>query len=242
MGDGNRSRTDPNGMQQDKDYQAQRQAMVEAIELHLRASEADIGADGLSEEVVSAIAAVPRHEFVPVEMRPFAYLDQPLPIGCEKTISQPFIVALMTQLLGVRPGDKVLEIGTGLGYQAAVLARIAERVYTIEYIEELAKRAKGRLDRLGAGNVEVRVGDGAQGWPEHAPFDRIILTAAPHLIPPALIGQLKKGGRMVLPAGIADDQKLMVVERDEKGRVSTREVLSVRFSELEGEDRDQRPS
>jgi protein-L-isoaspartate(D-aspartate) O-methyltransferase len=188
---------------------------------------------------MAVMGDVPRHEFVPVEMRSYAYLDQPLPIGCEKTISQPFIVALMTHLLDVQPGDTVLEIGTGLGYQAAVLSRLAKKVYTVEVIEELAKRAAGRLKRLRIDNVEIRVGDGAQGWPEHAPFDRIIMTAAPQLIPSALLVQLKKGGRMVLPAGIADDQKLMIVDKNEQGRIQTREVLSVRFSELEGEEGDQ---
>lgn len=226
-------------MDKDTEFQVQRRAMVEAIDLHMRTAAEQLGSDALSPTVMAAMGDVPRHEFVPVEMRSYAYLDQPLPIGCEKTISQPFIVALMTHLLEVRPDDAVLEIGTGLGYQAAVLSRLARRVYSIEVIEELAKRARGRLKRLKIDNVEIRVGDGAQGWPEHAPFDRIIMTAAPHLIPSALLVQLKKGGRMVLPAGVADDQKLMIVDKNEQGRIETREVLSVRFSELEGEEREQ---
>jgi protein-L-isoaspartate(D-aspartate) O-methyltransferase len=226
-------------MDQDTEFQVQRRAMVAAIDLHMRTAAQQMGDEALSPTVMAVMGEVPRHEFVPVELRTYAYLDQPLPIGCDKTISQPFIVALMTHLLDIRPTDTVLEVGTGLGYQAAVLSRLAKRVYSVEIIEELAKRARGRLKRLKIGNVDIRVGDGAQGWPEHAPFDRIILTAAPHLIPPALLVQLKKGGRMVLPAGIADDQKLMVVDKTEQGRIRTREILAVRFSELEGEDRAQ---
>ncbi len=226
-------------MNEDTDYQAQRQAMIEAIDLHMRSAAEQLGGEPLSPAVLEAMVEVPRHEFVPVEMRSYAYLDQPLPIGCDKTISQPFIVALMTHLLDVRPGDTVLEIGTGLGYQAAVLSRLARKVCSVEVIEELAKRARGRLKRLKIDTVVIRVGDGAQGWPEYAPFDRIIMTAAPQLIPSALLGQLKKGGRMVLPAGIAEDQKLMVVDKNEQGRIRTREVLPVRFSELEGEEAGQ---
>lgn len=226
-------------MNEDTDYQAQRQAMIEAIDLHMRSAAEQLGGEPLSPAVLEAMVEVPRHEFVPVEMRSYAYLDQPLPIGCDKTISQPFIVALMTHLLDVRPGDTVLEIGTGLGYQAAVLSRLARKVCSVEVIDELAKRARGRLKRLKINTVVIRVGDGAQGWPEYAPFDRIIMTAAPQLIPSALLGQLKKGGRMVLPAGIAEDQKLMVVDKNEQGRIRTREVLPVRFSELEGEEAGQ---
>ncbi len=226
-------------MDEDTEFQVQRRAMLEAIDLHMRTAAEQLGSAPLSPDVMAVMGDVPRHEFVPVEMRTYAYLDQPLPIGCDKTISQPFIVALMTHLLEVGPEHSVLEVGTGLGYQAAVLSRLAKQVYSVEIIEELAKRARGRLKRLKIDNVEIRVGDGAQGWPEHAPFDRIIMTAAPHLIPAALLGQLKRGGRMVLPAGIADDQRLMVVDKNEQGRIQTREILAVRFSELEGEDREQ---
>jgi len=226
-------------MDKDTEYQTQRQAMIEAIDLHMRSAAEQVGGGSLSPTVIAAMGDVPRHEFVPVEMRSYAYLDQPLPIGCDKTISQPFIVALMTHLLDARPEHTVLEIGTGLGYQAAVLSRLAKKVYSVEVIEELAKRARGRLKRLKIVNVDIRAGDGAQGWPEYAPFDRIMMTAAPQLIPSALLVQLKKGGRMVLPAGIADDQKLMIVDKNEQGRIQTRELLSVRFSELEGEEREQ---
>jgi protein-L-isoaspartate(D-aspartate) O-methyltransferase len=182
---------------------------------------------------MAVMADVPRHEFVPVELQPLAYANVPLPIGFEKTISQPFIVALMTDLLDLKPDDTVLEIGTGLGYQAAVLAQLARKIYSIEVIEELGDQAKQRLGRLGLTNVELRIGNGYHGWSQHAPFDKIIVTAAPDLIPPPLIHQLKNGGRMVLPAGLPDAQQLMLVERDENGKVSTKEILRVRFSQLE---------
>ena len=159
---------------------------------------------------------------------------RPLPIGYDKTISQPFIVALMTDFLQVGSQDVVLEIGTGMGYQSAILAALARKVYSIEIVEPLAAQAVKRLARAGCTNVEVRVGNGYNGWPEHAPFDRIIATAAPDLIPAPLINQLKPGGRMVLPAGLADSQQLILVEKAVDGKLSTREILPVRFSELEG--------
>ncbi len=165
-------------------------------------------------------------------MRPHAYIDHPLPIGFGKTISQPFMVALMTDLLDVQASDSVLEIGTGAGYQAAVLADLAEQVYTVEIIGELAVAARSRLEDLGYANVEVRLGDGSKGWPEHAPFDKVIVTAAPELVPRSLIMQLKPGGRMVVPAGLKDDQRLMLVEMDDAGNLKTREVLRVVFSPL----------
>lgn len=193
-----------------------------------------LGKYSIDPRVLDVMGRVPRHEFVPVEIRPYAYLDRPLPIGHEKTISQPFIVALMTDLLQVGGGDTVLEIGTGLGYQTAVLSALAGKVYSLEMIEALAEQAVARLASRGCGNVEVRVGNGHDGWPEHAPFDRIIATAAPELIPPTLIRQLKPGGRMVLPAGLPDSQQLIVVEKAADGKLSTREVLPVRFSLLEG--------
>lgn len=193
-----------------------------------------LGKYSIDPRVLEVMGRVPRHEFVPAEIRPYAYLDRPLPIGHEKTISQPFIVALMTDLLQVGSGDTVLEIGTGLGYQTAVLSALAGKVYSLEMIEALAEQAVARLARAGCGNVEVRVGNGYDGWPEHAPFDRIIATAAPELIPPSLMRQLKPGGRMVLPAGLPDSQQLIVVEKAADGRLSTREVLPVRFSLLEG--------
>jgi protein-L-isoaspartate(D-aspartate) O-methyltransferase len=175
---------------------------------------------------------VPRHEFVPAELRAYSYLDSPLPIGHDKTISQPFIVALMLSLLQIRPSDAALEIGTGLGYGAAVLGKLAAKVYSVEIIPELSAAARKRLAGIGAANVEIRTGDGSRGWPEHAPFDRIVATAAPELIPPALVASLKSGGRMVLPVGLAESQQLLLVEKDRTGRVASREILPVRFSAM----------
>ena len=191
------------------------------------------GRAAFSERVLRVIGGVPRHEFVPIEMQPYAYLNRPLPIGYDKTVSQPFIVALMTDLLELEEGDAVLEIGSGAGYQAAVLAELARRVYTMDIIEELARGAERRLQRLGYDNVSVRIANGYYGWAEHAPYDKIIMTAAADLIPPPLLAQLKPGGRMVLPAGIPDRQALILVEKSAAGRLSTREILPVRFSELE---------
>jgi protein-L-isoaspartate(D-aspartate) O-methyltransferase len=176
---------------------------------------------------------VPRHEFVPIELQPYAYANRPLPIGFDKTISQPFIVALMTDLLEIGADNTVLEIGTGLGYQTAILARMARKVYSIEIIEELGEQAKSRLRRAGCTNIELKIANGYHGWSEHAPFDRVIVTAAPDLIPPPLIHQLKKGGKMVIPAGLPDAQQLMLVDKDADGRVAMREILPVRFSQLE---------
>src|SRR5262249_35602789 len=150
----------------------------------------------LDERVMAAMGKVSRHEFVPIELQPFAYANMPLPIGFEKTISQPFIVALMTDLLEISVNDVVLEIGTGLGYQAAILAQLARKVYSIELIEELGQQAKQRLRQQGCSNVELRIGNGYHGWSQHAPFDKIMVTAAPDLIPPPLLHQLKAGGRM----------------------------------------------
>lgn len=192
-----------------------------------------LGKAALDSKVMSAMAAVPRHAFVPFELRPYAYVDSPLPIGFGKTISQPFIVAVMTDLLDVQPTDTVLEIGTGLGYQSAILAELAHRVFTVEVIEELAEQAAHRLADQGYANVEIRIGNGCHGWPEHAPFDKIIVTAAPELIPPALIYQLKPGGTMVIPAGLPEAQQLIQLRKDAHGSVTTREIFQVLFSTLE---------
>ena len=209
-----------------------RSAMVDAIVMHARTAGPETGRPALSRVVLDVMAEMPRHEFVPSEMRAFAYFDTPLPIGFGKTISQPYIVALMTDLLDVRPSDRVLDIGTGLGYQAAVLSRLATRVYSVEIIEELASSAARRLSEQGCDNVEVRAGDGSTGWAEHAPFDRILVAAAPDLIPPALLAQLAPGGRMTIPAGLDGAQTLMLVTRDKSGSLATEDVLPVRFSEL----------
>ena len=187
-----------------------------------------IGKNALDERVMTAMGKVPRHEFVPIELQPYAYDNIPLPIGFAKTISQPFIVALMTDLLDIKANDSVLEIGTGLGYQAAILAQLARRVCSVEIIEELGQAAKQRL--RGCSNVEL----GYRGWSEHAPFDKVIVTAAPDLIPPPLIHQLKAGGKMVIPAGLPNTQQLIVAEKLANGRMTMKEILSVRFSQLEG--------
>ena len=193
-----------------------------------------IGKNALDERVMTAMGKVPRHEFVPVELQPYAYDNIPLPIGFAKTISQPFVVALMTDLLDIKADDCVLEIGTGLGYQAAILAQLARRVYSVEIIEELGQAAKQRLRRLGCSNVELRIANGYHGWSEHAPFDKVIVTAAPDLIPPPLIHQLKAGGKMVIPAGLPNTQQLIVAEKLANGRMTMKEILPVRFSQLEG--------
>jgi protein-L-isoaspartate(D-aspartate) O-methyltransferase len=210
--------------------------MVAAIKVIAEHLAAEVGKTALEDRVLKALAKVPRHEFVPVEVRPYAYLNRPLPIGFDKTISQPLMVAVMTDLLELKPDDVVLEIGTGLGYQAAVLAELAGRIYSVEIIDELAQRAVQRLKREGYTNIEVRVGNGYSGWLEQAPFDKIIVTAAPDLIPPPLINQLKAGGRMVIPVGLPDAQQLVVVDKDLNGRVTTKEIIQVLFSLLEGSD------
>ncbi len=183
--------------------------------------------------VLEAMRAVPRHRFVPEEQRPLAYADHPLPIGHEQTISQPYIVALMTALAEVERGDRVLEIGTGSGYQAAVLAELGAEVYTIEIVAPLGERAAAVLEELGYENVHARVGDGYRGWPEHAPFEAILLTAAPPEIPQPLLDQLAVGGRLVAPVGSAD-QELVVVTRAEEGYLR-RSVIPVRFVPMTGE-------
>ena len=192
-----------------------------------------LGKASLDRRVLDAMGKVPRHDFVRIEVQPFAYDDMPLPSGYGKTISQPFIVALMTDLLDLQSTDSVLEVGTGLGYQTAILAELARHVCSVELINELAVDARRRLARQGCSNVDVRVGDGHAGWPDHAPFDKIIVTAAPDLIPPTLIYQLAAGGRMVIPAGLPDEQQLLLVTKGPDSRITTREVLPVRFSVLE---------
>ena len=217
-------------------FEQQRREMIAAIRVVAQHLAAEVGKTALDDRVLAAMAKVPRHEFVPVEIQAYAYLNRPLPIGFDKTISQPLMVAVMTDLLELKPDDVVLEIGTGLGYQAAVLAELAGRVYSVESIEELAQRAVQRLKRAGYTNIEVRVGNGYFGWPEHAPFDKVMVTAAPDLIPAPLINQLKAGGRMVIPVGLPDDQQLVLAEKDINGRVTTKEIMPVRFSLLEEPD------
>ena len=183
--------------------------------------------------VLRALDEVPREHFVGHDFQDVAYADQALPIACGQTISQPYVVAYMTEQLDVGPEHKVLEIGTGSGYQAAVLAGLVKQVYTIELLEPLGKEAAGRLARLGYRNVEVRVGDGYQGWPERAPFDAIVVTAAAPSVPPALVSQLKAGGRLVIPVGASRDvQELLVIAKRADGSTETRKVLPVRFVPL----------
>ena len=223
------------------DFATWRQQMVVEIAVNAKLTGGETGRDAFSERVMGAIGELPRHEFVPLELQAYAYMNRPLPIGYGKTISQPFIVALMTDLLELGSGDVVLEVGTGLGYQAAILAKLVEKVYSVEIIDELEEEARKRLKRLKLTNVETRVGDGAEGWPEEAPFDGIIVTAAPDLVPTPLIQQLKPGGRMVVPAGASlETQQLMLVEKDASGRVKMKDLLPVRFTPLTtGSDEDE---
>ena len=216
-------------------FEELRQQMIAIIAAQAVFSAGETGKAAIAPRVLEAMAKLPRHDFVPAEIRPYAYADSPLPIGCSKTISQPFIVALMTDLLDLKPEDRVLEIGTGLGYHAAVLSALVQRVYSVEIIEELAQQAKQRLVQHRCANVELRLGNGYYGWPEHAPFDKIIVAAGSELVPPPLLQQLKPGGRMVIPTGLPDSQQLMLVEKDAGGRIKIKEILRVRFSLLEGE-------
>jgi protein-L-isoaspartate(D-aspartate) O-methyltransferase len=219
-----------------KFFEEQRREMIAAIRAMADHVAAQLGKTALDERVLMAMAKVPRHEFVPIEVQQYAYLNRPIPIGFDKTISQPLMVAVMTDLLELKPDDVVLEIGTGLGYQAALLAELADRVYSVEIIDELAQRAIQRLKRQGYTSVEVRIGNGYVGWPEHAPFDKVIVAAAPDLIPPPLINQLTAGGRMVIPVGLPIAQQLVLVEKDLNGKVTTKEIMPVLFSVLEGPD------
>ena len=183
--------------------------------------------------VLAVMEKVPRHEFVPEPYRDRAYDDRPLPIGYDQTISQPYIVALMTEQLDPQPTDRILEIGTGSGYQAAVLAQLVAEVYTIEIIEPLAQRAEADLNRLGYTNIHVRAGDGCQGWPEAAPFDAIIVTCAPEQVPPPLVEQLKDGGPLIIPIGPFGDQELMLL-RKQGEQLEKHDVLPVRFVPMTG--------
>jgi len=214
-------------------YARERARMVEEIAALVRETRLETGRAALSERVMAAMAQVPRHEFVPESERRNAYANRPLPIGLGQTISQPFIVALMTDLMEATPGDRVLEIGTGSGYQAAVLAELGAKVHTIEIVEPLAREARRSLDRTGYRGVLTRIGDGYRGWPEYAPFDSIMVTAAPREVPQPLIDQLKPGGRLVVPVGTqAGGQSLLVIEKRPDGTITRHPVLAVRFVPL----------
>ncbi len=209
----------------------ERYAMVQAIEVMSSLIPGSVGRKALDPRVLDALRRVPRHEFVPSRLSPMAYSNQPLPIGHGQTISQPFIVALMTELLDLKPTHRVLEVGTGSGYQAAVLSLLATEIFSVEIVTELAGSAAQTLSRLGYANVNTRTGDGYQGWPEHAPFDAILVTAAPDHVPPALVAQLKPGGRMVIPVGAAF-QELTLIVKAEDGATTSTSIIPVRFVPL----------
>jgi len=215
-----------------QDFDARRAALADEVRQY--ASYA--GEESFRNDVLESLNTVERHKFVPREEVPYAYENRPLAIGYGQTISQPYIVALMTDLLNLDTDDVVLEVGTGSGYQAAILSSLVARVYTIEIIEALADQAGARLERLGFENVETRLGDGYFGWEEHAPFDSIIVTAAATHVPPPLVEQLKPGGRMVIPVGGRfTTQWLLLIEKNDDGTVVTRQVTAVRFVPLTGE-------
>lgn len=216
-----------------RDRAAERARMVAEVEAMYRETQAETGLAAMSPAVRAALARVERHRLVPPEQEPHAYRNHPLPIGHGQTISQPYIVALSTDLLAPQPEHTVLEVGTGSGYQAAILAEIVKQVYTIEIVDALAEQARRSLAALGYRNVEVRTGDGYAGWPEKAPFDGIVVTAAAPAVPRALVEQLKPGGRLVIPVGAAwDVQHLVVVEKRPDGTTRERRVLPVRFVPL----------
>jgi protein-L-isoaspartate(D-aspartate) O-methyltransferase len=209
-----------------------RRHMAEVIDMHFDLAEEEIGRAAMDAGLRRAVMDVPRHLFVPQTLILAAYQDTPLPIGFDKTISQPFIGALMLDLLQVEPGARVLEVGTGLGYQAAVMAEMGAQVFSVEVVEEFAEAAAARFAALGH-DVAVRVGDGSRGWSEHAPFDRILVTAAAPEPPAGLLEQLAAGGRMVIPLGGQEVQQLSVVEKRGGGEVRARAIMPVRFTQLE---------
>ena len=218
------------------DFEVKRMELVEIIEADVRATSQYLKKDKLDPRVIEAIANVPRHEFVPEDMRDYAYQNRPLPIGHGQTISQPYIVAIMSDLLDIKPEDRVLEIGTGSGYQAAILAQLAKEVYSIEIVDALGKRAAAIFERLGYDNIKTRVGDGYFGWKEAAPFDAIIVTAAAEKVPEPLLEQLKPGGKMIIPVDseyLAQD--LILISVDGNGETFNREILPVQFVPLTGD-------
>lgn len=217
------------------DWKAERQEMVDAVRVMTLDTADYLGKDTLATKVLDALGQVPRHQFVPPMVRRFAYRNRPLPIGMGQTISQPYIVALMTDLLEPEPHHRVLEVGTGSGYQAAVLATLVKEVYTIEIIPSLGDEARQRLQDLEYANVQVKIADGFYGWPDKGPFDSIMVTAAGNQVPPPLLQQLKTGGKMVLPIGdVFSVQYLVVVEKHPDGEIRSRQILPVQFVPLTG--------
>ncbi len=217
------------------DFAMQRQQLVKEIDAEVKATSLYLDKEALDPKVMAAIATVPRHLFVPEHQRANAYENRPLPIGYGQTISQPYIVAIMTDLLKVNEQSKVLELGTGSGYQAAILSQLVAKVFTIEIVEPLGKKAKQHLANLGYDNVQVKIGDGYYGWEEQAPFDAIIVTAAASHIPPPLIKQLKKGGNMIIPVGTAFmTQQLLLITKQQDGKITSKQILPVRFVPVTG--------
>ncbi len=216
-------------------YEKARKEMVDVIQREVEATRGYLGRDRLGQNVIDAMERVKRHKFVPLTSRLSAYENRPLPIGYGQTISQPYIVAIMTDLLDLKPSDRVLEIGTGSAYQAAVLAEIVKEVYTIEVIRELGISAERRLEKLGYKHIKTRIGDGYYGWEAHAPYDAIIVTAAAGNIPPPLFQQLKPGGKMIIPVkSFSQVQHLVLITKEVSGAMTTRQILPVRFVPLTG--------
>jgi protein-L-isoaspartate(D-aspartate) O-methyltransferase len=210
-----------------------RRHMVDIIGIHADLEEEELGKGVLEERILTVMLRIPRHLFVPKAIAHLAYQDVPLPIGFDKSISQPYMCALMTDLLAPERHETVLEVGTGLGYQTAVLAELVAHVWSVEIVEELADSAQVRLGQLGYTNVDIRIGDGSRGWQEHAPYDKIMVAAAAEEVPGALFAQLKPTGRLVMPLGTAGAQQLTVIDKDAGGAVRRRAVIPVRFSLLE---------
>jgi len=216
-------------------YEKARKKMLDVIQRDVRETHGYLGRERLEQKVIDAIGRVKRHAFVLPRSRKYAYENRPLSIGYGQTISQPYIVAIMTDLLDLKPSDRVLEIGTGSGYQAAVLAELVKEVYSIEVIRELGISAAKRLEKLGYKNIKTRIGDGYYGWESYAPYDAIIVTAAAGNIPPPLFRQLKPGGRMIIPVkSFSQVQYLVLITKDKSGVMKTRQILPVRFVPLTG--------
>jgi protein-L-isoaspartate(D-aspartate) O-methyltransferase len=209
-----------------------RRHMVEIIDMHFDLASEEIGRSQLSDGLRRALMEVPRHLFVPTSLMAAAYQDTPLPIGFDKTVSQPFIGALMIELLDLKPGDRVLEIGTGLGFQAAVMTEMGAQLFSVEVVEEFAEAATARFAALGY-HVQVRIGDGSRGWDDHAPYDAVLVTAAAAGPPQALIDQIRDGGRMVLPIGPKGSAQQLTVIEKQGGEIRTREIMPVVFTMLE---------